>query len=173
MKSRLIIRFRDLVTELGGTIGDHRDILKSFGEVWWGWFMQPYEIAPVQLFGETLQHIKTNGPLKCFLFDTGQGLLYSCDVADIKVSPSSRGMSSPDPERSPEYYHRGRYPAWFLLKSIAEVRFDDLEMRYRRFPTRPEMAETLDLFIGNRVASPEQLRNTKVTLWVVEYDRKD
>ena len=167
MNEQVIIRFRDLVTELGGTIEDHRAIIQSFGEVWWGWFMQPYEIAPRVLFGQMLERIRINGSMNSFLFDTGQALLYSCTIADIKVSPSSRGLSSPDPERSPEYYHRGRYPAWFLLRGIESVRFEDIQLNYRGFPTRPELAGTLDGLIGHRIQSASQLRDTKVTLWVI------
>jgi hypothetical protein len=172
MNEQVIIRFRDLVTELGGTIEDHRAILQSFGEVWWGWFMQPYEVAPRVLFGQMREHIRATGPMKSMLFDTGQALLYSCIIADIKVSPSSRGISSPDPERSPEYYHRGRYPAWFLLRSIESVvAFDALGLTYRGFPTRPELTGTLGALIGHRIQSPSQLREAKVTLWVVNVEQ--
>lgn len=168
MKEQIIIRFRDLVTELGGTIEDHRAILRSFGEVWWGWFMQPYETPPRVLFGQMLEHIQQSGPIRSLLFDSGQGKFYSCIIAGIKVAPTQRGISSPDPERSPEYYHRGRYQAWFMLRAIEEREFKSLSICYKGFPTRPEQAGMLEQLINCQVESPTHMRDTKVTLWLVE-----
>lgn len=168
MNEQIIIRFRDLVTELDGTIEDHRAILRSFGEVWWGWFMQPYETPPRVLFGQMLERIRQAGPMRSLLFDTGQGKIFSCIVADIKVAPTPRGIPSPDPERSPEYYHRGRYQAWFLLRAIEDREFGSLSIHYKGFPTRPEQAGVLGQLVNRQVESPGQLRETKVTLWLVE-----
>jgi hypothetical protein len=33
-----------------------------------------------------LEHIKANGPMRSLLFDTDQGIFYSCVIAEIKVS---------------------------------------------------------------------------------------
>lgn len=165
--SQVMIRFRDLTVELGGTIRDHQELIRRFGEVWWGWFMQPYETVPRTLFAGIRNGLDKTGTTDALLFDTGQGLFYRTVISDVKVAPSERGLSSPDPERSPEYYHRGRYSAWFKLLNIQAVRFDELHLRYLEFPTRPDRAGTLNQLVGNSIREVDNLRETKVTLWVV------
>jgi hypothetical protein len=168
MDEQLIIRFRDLTVELGGTIRDHCDLLNRYGEVWWGWFMQPYETVPRVLFGKLLQRIEERNSIESLLFDTGQGLIYATVISDIRVAPTDRGLQSPDPERSPEYYHRGRYSAWFKLLAILPIKFEERILHFRGFPTRPEMEGILQQLVGTRIDSVNKLRDTKVTLWVID-----
>jgi len=168
MDEQIIIRFRDLTVELGGTIADHRAILAQFGEVWWGWFMQPYETTPRELFASLLHRIERDGTVPAILFDTGQGMFYRAQISDIKVAPTLRGLPTPDPERSPEYYHRGRYSAWFKLTGlIGDSNLDDLSLQYRDFPTKSKIEPNLDTMRGKSIASVEELQRTKCTLWVV------
>ncbi len=172
MAQRVILRFRDLVTEPGGTIAEHRAILRSCGEVWWGWWMRQYETPPRALFAELREQISRQGSVIGYLFNTGAASLFSCQVADIKLAPGDTGIGPPEPAKSPEYYHRGRYPAWFLLKSIRDQRFEDLDLVYDSFPTKPELYGTLGQLLNQRVASLEQLRHIDVTLWVVQEKEK-
>ncbi len=167
MSRKIILRFRDLVTEAGGTIAEHQAMLQSQGEVWWGWWMRQHEAAPRQLFGELLEDIEQNGPIDSFLFNTGTGHIYSCGIAGIRVAPTKAGIGSPDPERSPEYYNRGRYPAWFLLSSLAEVDFSELQLTLESLPTKRELELTHSGLLNRHIKSLEELRTLDVTLWVV------
>ena len=36
----VVLRFRDLVTEPGGTIDEHRRLIAAHGSAWWGWWMR-------------------------------------------------------------------------------------------------------------------------------------
>lgn len=168
MERRLILRFRDLVTEDGGTIAEHRAMLQSHGEVWWGWWMRQYETPPRELFGTLCEEIARAGPVPGYLFNTGEGKLFSCKIADIRMAPTGTKIGAPDVERSPEYYSRGRYPAWFLLvDSIDERHFYDRSVFFDAFPSRPEMPAPLRPLLDQRVRSLEDLRHADVTLWMV------
>lgn len=167
MERRVILRFRDLVTEEGGTVKEHREILRSYGEVWWGWWMRQYETSPRELLAELREKIAQAGQILGYLFNTGEGKLFSSTIADIRVAPPGTKIGPPDPERTPEYYSRGRYPAWFLLRLIADQRFEDCNFFYDSFPSRPDLHQEYSKLRNERVRSLEDLRQTDVTLWVI------
>jgi hypothetical protein len=168
MSKTIILRFRDLVTEEGGTIKEHMGLIREYGEVWWGWWMRQYENAPYTLLQELSAFIKKEGLFIGYLFDIGSTRLYSASITKILVAPQGSTVGTPDPKRSPSYYHRGRYPAWFLLHSITEVSIQDLNLIYDSFPTKPELEEGAINLLGQRVTSLDQLRHIGVTLYVVQ-----
>jgi hypothetical protein len=168
MKQSAIFRFRDLVTEDGGTIQEHRDLIQKYGEVWWGWWMRQYETAPRSFFSDLMRQVSSGQHLEVLLFNSGKAQLFRARVARIVVAPAGDELPTPDPERSPAYYHRGRYPAWLLLKTMDEVDFDDLALFFDGVPTRPELLESpLSSLLHQRIKSLEQLRQFDVTLWAV------
>lgn len=167
MTRTIILRFRDLTIEEGGTLVEHTRLLNSFGEVWWGWWMKQWEVPPRPLFQELEKRIETEGSVAAYLFNAGAGKLYRTRIADIRVAPQGDRLETPNPERSPSYYHRGRYPAWFLLKSIEEIPFPSGRFTYESFPTRPEFNALQ--FMNVQIGSLEQLRSIDVTLWAI-YD---
>ena len=167
---RVILRFRDLVTEPGGTIAEHRSILRSFGEVWWGWMMRPQEHVPRVDFCELRREIEKAGFIDLFLFDTGSkehDALYRCELNGIAIAPKGTRIGSPEPEKTPEYYNRGRYPGWFRVKSIKEETFGNLSLRFHSFPTNFRDKALLDEIVDEPVQSLESLRHHDVTLWIV------
>jgi len=167
MKKNIIMRFRDLITEDDGTINDHLDLLTIYGEVWWGWWMRQYEKPPRDLFKNMSNQIDSDNVVKGFLFNTGNSKFYETKISRILVAPVNNKIGTPDPELSPSYYHRGQYPAWFLLTNIKEVDFTQLKLVYDSFPTRPDLTDKLNSYVNNEVRSLEELRNIDVTLWVV------
>jgi hypothetical protein len=168
MNKTIILRFRDLVTEEGGTINEHQKLIRQFGEAWWGWWARQSESSPRQLFYELTNVIKTQGSLTGYLFDTGRSKLYSAEITKILAAPQGQRVATPDPEGSPDYYHRAKYPAWFLIRSLKEVDFSDLEFIYDSFPTRSEQDISMDDMVGKRIQSLKELRQIDVTLWVVQ-----
>lgn len=168
-KRRMILRFRDLVTEVGGTIAEHRSILRSFDEVWWGWMMRPQENVPRAWFCEARKEIDSGGAVELFLFDTGSQrqdeALYRCRLSRIAVAPKGTRIGSPEPEKTPEYYNRGRYPAWFQLKTIEGLQFGKIRLYYDSFPSSP--TDMLAALRDTPVDSLEALRHCDVTMWVV------
>lgn len=119
-RSTIILRFRDLVTEDGGTILEHRKILTITGEVWWGWWARQTESVPRAWLAAVNSEIEEYGPVQAWLFDSGSMLIYDATINEIALSPDRMGIRCPDPSRSPEYYQRGSYPAWFRLSSLGE-----------------------------------------------------
>ncbi|MCA9732658.1 hypothetical protein KC799_11045 [candidate division KSB1 bacterium] len=170
MKSKIILRFRDLITEEDGTINDHQTLISRFGEVWWGWWMKQDETPPIDIFKKMVTEIEKKGFVKSYLFNTGLLKIYEVKTYKILVAPSSNKIPTPNPEKSPSYYHRGRYPAWFLLKKIEEISFDNIELLYHSFPTRlePDFKEYYSDYVGQKVMSLKQLKEFDVTLWVVK-----
>ena len=169
MSKNIVLKFRDLITEEEGTINEHRDLISTYGEVWWGWWMKQDEISPIDLFRQLAEEIKTSGSTTAYLFDTGLLKFYKANIIKILVAPINNKLRTPNPETSPTYYHRGSYPAWFLLNEIEEVPFESLSLQYIEFPTRPENKERYESDILKEVSSLDELKlkGSDVTLWVV------
>lgn len=167
MTSKLTLRFRDLVTEPGGTIREHQRVLGQCGHVWWGWWMRQYEKVPRELFASLIEEIQGHQMLPGLLFDSGQGQMYSCTLGDIRVAPGPVDLGPPEPECSPEYYQRGRYPAWFRLHSIEELDWSPGRLRFESFPTRPENHESGTL-LRKQIEAPTDLRASDATLWILD-----
>lgn len=165
---RVVLRFRDLVTEPGGTILEHRRVLEDRDTVWWGWWMRQYEASPRPLLGDLRDELSAGTEPTISLLDSGQAKLYSSILADLRVGPPGENLPSPDVSRTPEYYQRGRYPVWFLLLNIEDDSLDNHRWTFAEFPTNPDKNEAL---LGASVDSLEQVRDSDATLWVMEGDQ--
>jgi hypothetical protein len=166
----LVLRFRDLVTEPGGTIREHLKIVEARGAVWWGWWMRQYEVPPDELFRELHDTISSGTEPAAYLLDSGRALLHACRISDVRVAPAGDTIGPPDLDSAPPYYQRGAYPAWFLLSRIAE-QGDAIvpKWRYASFPTNPDVAVNAAL-VGAEVESLDQVRNTDATLWLMDQE---
>ena len=160
--ANIVLRFRDLVTEAGDTIAEHQSIIRTYHGTWWGWMGRKREPTPRLFLGKNADIIERNTHVPAFVFDSDLLKLYLCKLAEIAVAPSDTKIGSPEPERTPEYYNRGRYPAWFLFTDIKEISFP--VMYYDSFPTAPGQLEGL---INMQVPDASQLRDTPVTLWAI------
>jgi hypothetical protein len=170
MEKRMILRFRDLVTEEDGTINDHQNLINQFGEVWWGWWMKQDEIPPIELFKELASNIEKSNKVVIHLFHTGLDKFYTCITTKILLAPQGNKIGTPSPQTSPNYYHRGRYPAWFLIKKIEEVDFKKLKLSYHSFPTKPDVENKYKNLIGKQISSLRDLKDINVTLWTVNLE---
>lgn len=164
----LVLRFRDLVTEPGGTILEHRRVLQDRDTVWWGWWMRQYEESPRGVLGEIRDQLTGREEPSIFLLDSGTAQLFSAVVTDLRVGPPGETLASPDVSRTPGYYQRGRYPVWFLLTKIEDDSLESHSWRFAEFPTNPTKNEE---YVGRQVTSLEQVRETDATLWVMEESR--
>jgi hypothetical protein len=164
----LVLRYRDLVTEPGGTIREHRSIIEARGYVWWGWWMRQYEVPPTELFAEMYREIQDGVEPEGYLLDSGQAELRSCCISDVRVAPAGDTIGPPELEAAPGYYQRGAYPAWFKLSRIdAEGRADVPKgWTFAAFPSNPE-AETNKALVGASVESLDQVRKTDATMWLI------
>ncbi|MDF2780828.1 MAG: metallophosphoesterase [Geminicoccaceae bacterium] len=83
MIETMILRFRDLSTELGETIKQHKLLSDAEGYVRWGWWKKYGETVPATAFQTIAQKAKAAGGLKVFLFDSGTFHLHEATLTDI------------------------------------------------------------------------------------------
>ena len=168
MSETIVLRFRDLVTEPGGTISEHAKMIDARGHVWWGWWMRQYETPPADLFAQIYATIQGGVEPDAFLFDSGQSRLYRCRISDLSAAPDGETIGPPELDTAPAYYQRGAYPAWFklsLIESAAQTAVPE-GWTFAAFPANPNVEEHQAL-LGDSVESLEQLRKTDTTLWLV------
>jgi hypothetical protein len=164
MNASIILRFRDLVSEPGETITEHQSICRVYGHTWWGWMKRDGETVPRTFLGDALNQIEADMPRPAYLWDTDRLKFYECRLIRIAVAPGETRIGSPEPEKTPEYYNRGRYAGWFLLSNIVEQSIP--RMKYHSFPTVPNEHRHAHL-IGSDVGGHLHAEAGDVTLWVV------
>lgn len=161
----IILRFRDLVTESGGTVAEHRRIIRLRGYVWWGWWYRQAEHIPKGVLRELFPS-ESAVRMPILLFDSGALEIYCSYVTKIAAAPSIVGINSPEFEATPEYYVRGRYPLWFRL----EGDITRLALSSVRILQRPTQGPAFDRLPVNRAPgeelSLEALRDDRPTLWL-------
>jgi hypothetical protein len=167
--SLLVLRFRDLVTEPGGTISEHRKIIVGRGYVWWGWWMRQYETPPADLFKQIYDEIRGGTEPDAFLLDSGRAQLHGCRISDLRVAPAGDMIGPPELDAAPGYYQRGAYPAWFKLSRIDPEGETSVPAgwTFGGFPSNPDV-EGNKALIGAPVESLDQVRTTDATLWLME-----
>jgi len=160
----IVLRFRDLVTEGGATVAEHRRVIRQFGFVWWGWWYRQSEHIPKGVIGELFGEGKP--PVPIILLNSGTLQLFTTRASQVVVAPSMLGVQSPQFEATPEYYFRGRYPLWFRFDT------DILAIESAPLPIigQPTMDPSKDMvpaesFDGEETAL-ESLRDDRPTLWL-------
>lgn len=164
----LILRFRDLVTPPGGTVGEHQKLVDWQGSVWWGWWKRQTEKSPMDLFESfhrRLQHHPDG--VVAFVFDSGQEKLYQTQLLKIAVAPEGGTISTPDPTRTPVYYQLAAYPAWFLFSSFREKKLGSLALYFNSFPTHYSVDATTRDKVNKRIRDPHTLRAVDATMYEV------
>jgi predicted MPP superfamily phosphohydrolase len=167
----LVLRFRDLVTELGGTIKEHQATIKARGHVYWGWWNKLGEQPPIAIFTILKQKAIDSG-FDLYLFDSGQNVVHKAHCIDILWQEAGAApIPSPEPAATPAYYEGQSYSAWFkfseivslpktswLLKDWTYVRVDEL------FADGPS---GFTKFYGKRVVSASELAQQNRTIWFI------
>jgi hypothetical protein len=159
-----MLRFRDLVTEPGGNILEHRRILRRRGYVWWGWWARSHEVIPRKVFHELLAPSAVF--CEAILFDRGMLRFYRTSITSVVVTPTHLGVNSPDYDATPEHYVRSRHPAWFRLEGDI-VLLDSYSPRVLARPTEPGGEDELPQALIGDPIDPVALADERPTLWVV------
>lgn len=92
--------------------------------------------------------------------------MYRTTVAKVVVAPSHLGVNSPDYEATPEYYVRGRYPAWFRLENDIMLIETSTVLVVAR-PTLDTEFISLTADMSGESMDLEALRDDGATLWVI------
>jgi len=168
----MILRFRDLITQEGGTIEAHRALIQRYGYVWWGWWAMPEESIPRNTFAAFGDEINSRGELTAYLLDSGLKRLYTVRISQIDYPQTNEPMPTPDPEKTPRYYIDNTCKAWFKILSIQdckpvtlrELTYDDV----KEFMNDP----TSDAFEDKRIFSVDELlgRVHRTIFFVKQYE---
>lgn len=160
----IVLRFRDLVTEAGGTIAEHRRILRQREYVWWGWWRRQAEHIPRTTLGELFT---SDGPgrVSVILFDSGTLELCSTYASQVVVAPTNLGIHTPEFDATPDYYVRGNYSTWFrLVEEIIPLRRSTLPIVGK--PTTSLNEDRLPVETMVTEMTLESLRDDRPTLWL-------
>ena len=122
---KVVLRFRDLVTECGGTIEQHKRIIAEKGYVWWGWWNKGHEKLPFDEIVVLTGRVQDN-PETFYLLDSGQNKLYKALCTDISRGKNGK-EGTPETECTPDYYNVQKYFAWFKFSSIEECDIHEIE----------------------------------------------
>ena len=170
MPTTMILRFRDLAAQ---TIEEHQKVLNAHQLVWWGWWHKPDERSPRQAFADFAGVIEKEGSLPVFLLDSGSKKLYRAVMTGIEPSPTDTPRVSPDPDRTPPYYNKEKYRAWFRFSKIEEARETDL--RSYSYDEIDEFSDPNERssYHNKRVDSiVEILERRHKTIWFLQLYRK-
>lgn len=167
----LILRFRDLSTSPGMTIGEHQKIIEAKGYVWWGWWNKQGETVPEGAFRAITEEIKTTGPFEVYLFDTGQNQLRRAKIVQFEWDNQLQLISTPERDATPNYYGDSRYFAWLKLSYIDGATLSESELKKWSYVQVDEFFDTkksiFEAFYNKQVASFAELRSQDRTIWFV------
>ena len=170
----IILRFRDLVTENDATIARYKDVIKTKGHVWWGWWNKGNEKVPFDEFCVLKGEIEMN-PKDVYLMDSGQKKLYKAKCCDIKYSKSDK-ISSPESDYTPDYYNGQKYYEWFQFTSIEECDVDEVKnYTYVKVDSLfIENSSNYNKFYGKRIYNIMEMIQQNRTQWFVRnYNAND
>lgn len=162
----IVLRFRDLVTEQGGTISEHGKILRNRGYVWWGWWRRQSELVPRNVLADLFPD-EEGVEIPIVLFDSGALELSISHSSRVVMAPGT-GIRTPEADATPEYAARAPYPLWFRLerdisamdtKSIRIVARPTLSAADDRLPRDPSAGEDVGM---------ADLRDDRPTLWLAQ-----
>lgn len=164
----LILRFRDLSTNLGQTIEEHRKLIRIKGSTWWGWWSKDGEKIPSNLFQELQANVEKSGIL-LYLYDSGQQLLYEAKCTEIQFQHRT---ASPEKDLTPSYYNDIEYNCWFRFTRIVQKKKEkEILNRHsyieiKDFFEEPEK-NNYEEFNGKRICSFDELHGQQRSIWFI------
>lgn len=167
----MILRFRDLSTNVGETVRFHKEKISECSYAWWGWWHKAGETVPSATFQSFMSIINDKGYLMVFLFDTGTETLYKAKIKEIKWDQCFQEIDSPRWNSTPDYYEGRKLKAWFKLTEIGDgIKEEDVLLRWS-YVEANELFETkrsvFQDFNGKQVSSFEELRHQERTIWFI------
>ena len=166
-----ILRFRDLITDDGGTIARHRESISKnrckFKFVWWGWWKKQQEKLPKEFLN--LASIAHKSELIIYLVDSGQKKLYTAICHDIVVSDTDTVAAPDSGKYTPKYYNKKKYYAWFKFSDITEIDPSKIQELTNIESSSLFIDETANYskFNGKRICSLDELIQQNRTVWFV------
>ena len=167
----MILRFRDLSTNVGETIAFHQTMIKEHGYTWWGWWNKAGETIPHTAFQAFMSTIDKKGHLDVFLFDTGTRTLYPAKIDEIRWHQLFQEINSPDRDVTPDYYGDRKLKAWFKLTEIGDGTESETILHKWSYVEVDELFDSkksiFQSFDEKQVSSFEELKHQERTVWFV------
>jgi predicted MPP superfamily phosphohydrolase len=182
-----LFRYRNLVAE---TLHEHRELIKSNGHCWWGWWRRPNEGDRLEFWSRLVAELEIKGTVDVGLFDSGtkdlEPCVYRATITKVIEPPNEDSAHSPTvPETEqgliPQYYRQSPFSrAWLKLSKIelvAEFNFFT-EYSYREPPPLKGIpGKYLDHLKDKAVFDSDELRAMDTTIWEIRTrlpdDRKE
>lgn len=172
----MILRFRDLSTNVGETIELHQAKIAEYKYTWWGWWNKAGETIPSETFQSLMNTIDEKGPLDIFLFDNGTRTLYPARLGKIHWDPRFQDVDSPDWDATPDYYEGRKSRAWFKLTNISDGIVEEAVLRKWSYVEVGELFETrrsiFQDFDGKQISSFKELRHQERSIWFIRHFRQ-
>jgi 3',5'-cyclic AMP phosphodiesterase CpdA len=118
---QLVLRFsnRNADDGKGGTIWPHRELIRTVGHCWWGWWKAANAFDEEIDESEILESLGA-GKVAIGLWNRSLGRCYVAICEEVQTR-GGEDFLSPEPAATPAYYRGDAYPAWFKLTEIHRV----------------------------------------------------
>lgn len=124
------------------TIESHRWIIENQGGyVWWGWWRKDTEPSALELLRKLQANVSSSFPIRIGLLNRkGADEFYAATCIEVRHAEDGGRISSPEPDKTPEYYRNERFPAWFKVQKFEHMKLADFR---REFGAMPSIDPTL------------------------------
>jgi hypothetical protein len=107
-----VLRFGDAEKS---TLEQHCDVIKSHNATWWGWWKKKTEPFAEHILNNLSKDCK-RGTLRIGLVNRKDDQFAAAVCEDLCFD--RKGIASPEPDLTPEYYRAQHFPAWFRFTKI-------------------------------------------------------
>ena len=168
MPTNVVLRFRDLVGEIGDTIDEHRKLIRKFDYVWWGWWKKPEERVPDSALSDFQNVIRKNGHIWIFLVDSGTMRLYKSKLIRLYFTNDENALECSEIDKVPEYYALKKCFAWFCFSEINDANSDEISAWIYDDPQGFIFETGPDKFKGKRVTNiAEMVKSRHRTMYFI------
>jgi hypothetical protein len=161
MPKNVVLRFRDLVGEIGDTIDEHRKLIRKFSYVWWGWWHIPGEKIPREVFSDFQARIKKVGHICIFLADKGTYRLYKAKLIGINLSSDENALECSEIDKVPEYYAFKKCLIWFCFSEMTDISSSEIRAWVYDEPPDFLFKTEPDKFNGKRITSIQEMLDSR------------
>ena len=181
----IVLRFRDKGDNIFDTIEKHKEIINNAKidkdkYVWWGWWAKEYEHTPVEYFKVIEEKInKKPDSVKVFLLHTKKKTLYEAKCTSILFDENDNPLSSPEIDKTPEYYNNQKQKLWLKFNEIKEKEIETiLSGKYSFLPDSKLFLKGIEnnrlyaSFANCKVAEIDEFLIQKRTMWFLRKQKK-
>jgi hypothetical protein len=174
MPTNVVLRFRDLLGEIGDTIKEHRNTINKFGYVWWGWWHRQNERIPHSSLLSFKKTISESGHIWVYLAHSDMLRLYRAKLVEIDIAENNEPKECREIDKVPEYYFFKKCLVWFRFDEIKDASSDEIKAWTYDDPADFLFEFKTEKFQGLRVSSLDEMihsRHHRTMYFIQEYDK--